>query len=88
VRDLEALEAVAALGLLADDVEHRVDELGALGVVPLGPVVSGSGLFFFFDGVEGERERERTEREWETRGGAGEEGQRPPGEKGKEKKQK
>jgi len=56
--------------------------------VPLGPVVSGSGLFFFFDGVEGERERERTEREWETRGGTGEEGQRPPGEKGKEKKQK
>ena len=26
----EALEAVAALGLLADDVQHRVDELGTL----------------------------------------------------------
>ena len=44
VRDLEALEAVAGLGLLADDVEDRVDELGALGVVALGPVVSGAFL--------------------------------------------
>ncbi len=44
VRDLEALQAVAALGLLADDVEDRVDELGALGVVALGPVVAGAGL--------------------------------------------
>ena len=32
VSDLEALEAVAALGLLADDVKHRVDELSTLGV--------------------------------------------------------
>jgi len=38
------LEAVAVLGLLADDVEHGVDELGALGVVALGPVVAGAGL--------------------------------------------
>ena len=44
VAHLEALEAVAALGLLAHDVENRVDELGALGVVSLGPVVAGSGL--------------------------------------------
>ena len=44
VGDLEALEAVARLGLLADDVEDRVDELGALGVVALGPVVAGAGL--------------------------------------------
>ena len=42
--DLEALEAVARLGLLADNVEDRVNELGALGVVALGPVVSGAGL--------------------------------------------
>ena len=44
MRDLEALEAVAGLGLLADDIEDRVDELGSLGVVTLGPVVTGSGL--------------------------------------------
>merc|ERR1719191_1300529 len=44
VRDLEALEAVAALGLLADDVKHAVDELRALGVVALGPVVARAGL--------------------------------------------
>ena len=44
VGDLEALEAVAGLGLLADDIEDRVDELGSLGVVSLGPVVTGSGL--------------------------------------------
>ena len=41
---LEALEAVAALGLLAHDVEDGVDELGALGVVALGPVVAGARL--------------------------------------------
>mmetsp|Transcript_13666 Transcript_13666/g.19951 ORF Transcript_13666/g.19951 Transcript_13666/m.19951 type:complete len:499 (-) Transcript_13666:33-1529(-) len=44
VGDLEALEAVAGLGLLAHDVKDGVDELGALGVVTLGPVVAGSGL--------------------------------------------
>merc|ERR1719355_162486 len=44
MRDLEALEAVAALSLLAHDIEHTVDELGALGVVALGPVVAGAGL--------------------------------------------
>jgi hypothetical protein len=38
------LEAVAVLGLLAHDVEHGVDELGALSVVALGPVVAGAGL--------------------------------------------
>ena len=42
--DLEALEAVARLGLLADDIEHRVNKLGTLGVVALCPVVSGTGL--------------------------------------------
>jgi len=44
VGDLEALEAVAALSLLADDVEDGVDELGTFGVVTLGPVVTGTGL--------------------------------------------
>jgi len=44
VADLEALEAVARLGLLAADVEDRVDELGTLGVVALGPVVAGASL--------------------------------------------
>ena len=44
VGELEALEAVAGLGLLADDVEDGVDELGTLGVVTLGPVVTGAGL--------------------------------------------
>ena len=38
------LETVAALGLLPDDVKDAVDELGALGVVPLGPVVAGAAL--------------------------------------------
>ena len=44
VSELEALKAVAALSLLTDDIEHLVDELSSLGVVSLGPVVSGSGL--------------------------------------------
>jgi hypothetical protein len=44
VDELKALEAVAALGLLAHDVQDGVDELGALGVVTLGPVVTGTGL--------------------------------------------
>ena len=41
---LEALEAIASLGLLADDVQHRVDELGTLSVVALSPVVARSRL--------------------------------------------
>ena len=44
VGDLEALKAVAGLSFLADDVEDGVDELRALSVVALGPVVSGAGL--------------------------------------------
>ena len=44
VRELEALQAVARLGLLAHDVKDGVDELGALGVVALGPVVAGARL--------------------------------------------
>ena len=42
--DLKPLQAVTVLRLLPDHVEHRVDEFGALGVVALGPVVSGAGL--------------------------------------------
>merc|ERR1719271_433790 len=44
VGHLETLEAVATLGLLADNVQHRVNELGALRVVPLGPVVASASL--------------------------------------------
>lgn len=38
------LQAIAALGLLADDVEDRVDQFCALSVVTLGPVVASAGL--------------------------------------------
>jgi hypothetical protein len=44
VGDLEALEAVATFGFLADNVEDGVDELSTFGVVTLGPVVTGTGL--------------------------------------------
>jgi hypothetical protein len=44
VEELEALERVRALDLLAEDVEDGVDELGTLGVVALGPVVAGTAL--------------------------------------------
>ena len=44
VGELEALEAVAGLSLLADNVKDRVDQLSTLGVVTLGPVVTSSGL--------------------------------------------
>merc|ERR1712159_599908 len=44
VAELEALEAVAGLGLLAHHIEHGVDELGTLSVVPLCPVVTSTSL--------------------------------------------
>merc|ERR1712144_116098 len=44
VAELEALEAIAGLGLLADDIKHGIDELRTLGVVSLGPIVSGASL--------------------------------------------
>jgi proteasome assembly chaperone (PAC2) family protein len=44
VGDLETLEAIAALGLTADDVEDLVDKFGTLSVVTLGPIVSSTGL--------------------------------------------
>ena len=42
--DLEALEAIAALSLLTDDVEDGVNKLSTFGVVTLGPVVTGASL--------------------------------------------
>ncbi|GBE59143.1 hypothetical protein BOVATA_006360 [Babesia ovata] len=44
VCDLEALEAVASLSLLAYNIKDGVDEFSALCVVSLGPVVSRTGL--------------------------------------------
>jgi len=44
VAELETLEAVTGLSLLADDIEDGVDELGTLSVVTLGPIVTGTGL--------------------------------------------
>ena len=44
VGNLETLKAIATFGLLSDDIEDGVDELGSLGVVTLGPVVTGTGL--------------------------------------------
>ncbi len=42
--ELEALQAVAALSLLADNVEDGVNKLSTLGVVALGPVIAGPRL--------------------------------------------
>merc|ERR1712195_454235 len=44
VGDLETLEAITALSFLADNIEDGVNKLGTLGVMSLGPVVTGSGL--------------------------------------------
>jgi hypothetical protein len=44
VGDLESLETVTRLSLLADNIKDGVNELSTLSVVSLGPVVSGSGL--------------------------------------------
>ena len=44
VGDLETLEAVASLSLAADNIDDLVDELGTLGVVTLGPVVTSTRL--------------------------------------------
>ena len=40
----ETLHAIAILGLLPHNIQDGVDELGALRVVTLGPVVAGAGL--------------------------------------------
>merc|ERR1719243_22281 len=42
--DLETLEAITTFSFLSDDIEDGVDKLGTLGVVTLGPVVTGTGL--------------------------------------------
>ena len=44
VGDLETLEAIATFGFLSDDIKDGVNELGTLGVVTLGPVVTGTSL--------------------------------------------
>merc|ERR1719460_3286942 len=44
VGDLETLEAIATFGFLSDDIKDGVDELSTLGVMTLGPVVTGTGL--------------------------------------------
>merc|ERR1719345_588038 len=44
VGDLETLEAITALSFLADNIEDGVNKLGTLGVMSLGPVVTGTGL--------------------------------------------
>jgi hypothetical protein len=44
VGDLEALEAVAALGLATNNVKNLIDKFGTLGVMALGPIVSSTGL--------------------------------------------
>ena len=44
VGDLETLEAIASFGFLSDDIKDGVDKLGSLGVMSLGPVVTGTGL--------------------------------------------
>lgn len=41
---LESLQAIARLGFLAHDVQNGVNELGALCVMSLGPVVAGARL--------------------------------------------
>ena len=42
--ELEALQTVAALRFPSNNVKDCIDELSALGVVALGPVVSGTAL--------------------------------------------
>lgn len=44
VCQLESLEAIAGLCLLSDDIEDGVDELSSFCVMPLGPVVTSTGL--------------------------------------------
>merc|ERR1712057_150792 len=44
VAELEALKTIARLGLLADNIKHGIDQLSALGVVTLGPVIASASL--------------------------------------------
>ena len=44
VGDLESLEAIAAFSFLSADIKDGIDELSSLGVMSLGPVVTGTSL--------------------------------------------
>jgi len=44
VTELEALKTIARLGLLADNIKNRINQLSALSVVTLGPVITGASL--------------------------------------------
>ena len=44
VAQLEALQAVASLSLFPDNIENRVNQFLTFSVVPLGPVVTSTGL--------------------------------------------
>jgi len=44
VGDLESLEAIATFSFLSDNIEDGVNELGSLGVVTLGPIVTSTSL--------------------------------------------
>jgi len=44
VNELESLESIARFGFLTDDIEDGLAEFLSLGVVSLGPVVTGTGL--------------------------------------------
>merc|ERR1711988_2089294 len=41
---LEALQAIATLGLLSHNVQHRVNQLSTLGVMALRPIVTSPSL--------------------------------------------
>mmetsp|Transcript_155898 Transcript_155898/g.498249 ORF Transcript_155898/g.498249 Transcript_155898/m.498249 type:complete len:309 (+) Transcript_155898:166-1092(+) len=41
---LETLQAIATLGLLADNIQDRIDQLGPLGVMSFRPIVTRAGL--------------------------------------------
>merc|ERR1711990_1425036 len=44
VGDLESLEAIATFSFLSDNIDDGVNELGSLGVVTLGPIVTSTSL--------------------------------------------
>lgn len=44
IADLHTLQAIAILRFLSNDIENRINQLRSLRVMPLGPVVSSTGL--------------------------------------------
>mmetsp|Transcript_21030 Transcript_21030/g.54647 ORF Transcript_21030/g.54647 Transcript_21030/m.54647 type:complete len:213 (+) Transcript_21030:541-1179(+) len=42
VAKLESLQAIATLGLLADNIQDRIDQLGTLGIMSFCPIIPGS----------------------------------------------